>query len=294
MMGVAQRMVDLAERAIGNEAVVHNDAALEVRGDGAALVLGPVEGEGLARGRVQPMQLARDPQAGFIEMADLRFRQAGADSRIDPLQVARLLANPRREARRTQKGRAEQVAQRFGGAIFGDQLLDVEIDRRRLDPLAILRGRDHAFGERGLGHAPAAAAAIDRGAMLGDDQRPLDQIEHLPRLDALRRSGRKTRLAVPAMRRLAPHDPVGFGGLPQRVALCGPSARRSGAPTARAGFPRSAASSSARRSRAASNGSNCPGPNAASVRRPPPAAPRSQPAAPRPALPRPEKESPIP
>ena len=33
MMGVAQGMVDLAERAIGNEAVVHNDAALEVRGD---------------------------------------------------------------------------------------------------------------------------------------------------------------------------------------------------------------------------------------------------------------------
>ena len=32
-MGVAQGMVDLAERAIGNEAVVHNDAALEVRGD---------------------------------------------------------------------------------------------------------------------------------------------------------------------------------------------------------------------------------------------------------------------
>jgi hypothetical protein len=152
-------------------------------------------------------------------MADLRFRQAGADSRMDPLQIARLLANPRREARRAQKRRAEQVAQRFGGAIFGDQLLDVEIDRRRLDPLAILRGRDHAFGERGLGHGPAAAAAIDRSPMLGDDQRPLDQVEHLPRLDAPRRSGRKKRLAMPAMRRLVPHDPVGFGGLPQRVAL---------------------------------------------------------------------------
>jgi len=219
MMGVAQRMVDLAKRAIGHEAIVHNDAAREIRRDGAALFLGSIEGEGLARGRVQPMKLARDPKTRLVEMADLRFSQASADPGVDLRQIAGLLANPRREARRAQKRRPEQVGQRLGGAIFGNELLEVEVDRRRLDPLAILRGRDHAFGERSLGHAPAAAAAINQRLVLGDDQRPLDQIEHLPRLDALRRSRRKKRLAMPAVRRLVPHDPVGFGRLPQRVAL---------------------------------------------------------------------------
>ncbi len=36
------------------------------------------------------MQLARDPETRFIEVADLRFRQPGADPGMDPLQVARL------------------------------------------------------------------------------------------------------------------------------------------------------------------------------------------------------------
>jgi hypothetical protein len=77
-------MVDLAERAIGREAVGHDDAALEAGGDGAALFLDPVEGEGLARGRVQPIELARDPETRLVEVADLRFRQAGADPGMDP------------------------------------------------------------------------------------------------------------------------------------------------------------------------------------------------------------------
>ena len=36
------------------------------------------------------MQLARDPETRLFEVADLRFRQAGADPGMDPLQVARL------------------------------------------------------------------------------------------------------------------------------------------------------------------------------------------------------------
>ena len=37
------------------------------------------------------MQLARDPETRFsLRVADLRFRQPGADPGMDPLQVARL------------------------------------------------------------------------------------------------------------------------------------------------------------------------------------------------------------
>ena len=93
------------------------------------------------------MQLARDPETRLIEVADLRFRQAGADPGMDPLQVARLLANPRREARRARKRRAEQVAQRLGGAVFGDQLLDIEIDLspQRRDQLFHVRRENHPY-----------------------------------------------------------------------------------------------------------------------------------------------------
>jgi len=42
MMGVAQRVLDLGERAVRRESVMHDDAALQVQGDRAALFLGPI------------------------------------------------------------------------------------------------------------------------------------------------------------------------------------------------------------------------------------------------------------
>ena len=192
MMGVAQGVLDLPERAIGHEAVMHDDAALQIQGDRAALFLGAVEGERLAGGRVQPVELARDPEAGFVEMADLRLGQTRADPRIHPLQVQRASAHPGRQTRRAQTRRAEQVAQRLRRAILGKELVDVEIDRRRLDPPAILRRPDHAVGEPRPGHAPAARATVNQGSMFSDDERALDEVEHLPRLEAPRIPGAKS------------------------------------------------------------------------------------------------------
>ena len=87
MMGVAEGVVDLPERAIRQEVVMHDDAALQILGDRAALFLGAIEGEGQARGRVQPLQLAGDAKAGFVEMANLRLGHARADPRVDLPQV---------------------------------------------------------------------------------------------------------------------------------------------------------------------------------------------------------------
>ena len=55
---------------------------------------------------------------------------------------SRLLFHPSPDAGRTDQRRAEQVAQRLRGAIFGDELLDVEMDGRGLDALALLGWRD--------------------------------------------------------------------------------------------------------------------------------------------------------
>ena len=76
-------------------------------------------------------------------MANPGLGDALADGLVDLAQLSRLLAHPGDEAGRTDPRRAEQIAQRLRGAILGDQLLDVEIDRRGLDALAILGRRNH-------------------------------------------------------------------------------------------------------------------------------------------------------
>ncbi len=132
-MGVAERVSDLVHPAIRLEMVVHDDASLQIRGDVAALLARAIEGESQARGGVQPMQLAGDPIAGFVEAANLGLGHALADGLVDLAQLFRLLFHPTDDAGRTDQRRAEQIAQRLRGAILGDELLDVEIDRRRLE-----------------------------------------------------------------------------------------------------------------------------------------------------------------
>jgi len=120
-MGVAERVIDRVHPAIGQEVVVHDDAPLQILGDVAALFARAIESEGQARRRVQPMQLASDPIAGFVEMANPGLGHVLADGLVDLAQLSRLLAHPSHEAGRTDPWRAEQIAQRLRGAILGDQ-----------------------------------------------------------------------------------------------------------------------------------------------------------------------------
>ena len=107
--------------------------------------------------------------------------------------------------------RAEEIAQRLRGPILGDELLDIEIDRRRLDALAILGGRDHAIGKRRLGHAAAIFATVNRGLMFGDHERALGKIEHLALLDPRGRLRIERRTAMAARARLMPNRAIGIG-----------------------------------------------------------------------------------
>ena len=119
-------------------------------------------------------------------------------------------------------GRAEQIAQRLRGAILGDELLDIEIDRRRLDPLAILHSRDHAIRKRRFRLAAATGATVDRRPMLRDHERALGKVEHLAFLDPDRRLRIERPPAAAAGARLVPNHPIGIGDLPQRGALVAP------------------------------------------------------------------------
>src|SRR5271165_4338131 len=215
---------------------------------------------------MQPLQLAGDAKARFVKMANLRLGHALADELVDLLQLLRLLSDPGDDAGRTDQRRAEEIAQRLRGPILGDELLDIEIDRRRLDALAILGGRDHAIGKRRLGHAAAIFAAVNRGLMLGDHERALDKIEHLALLDLRGPPRIERRTAMAACARLVPNRAIGIGDLQQKCRPRGRSGRRSPCPSGRAGCPGCEASSSTRRSKGAWNCSSCPAPTGGEVR----------------------------
>lgn len=131
----------------------------------------------------------------------------------------RLLADPGDDAGRTDQRGAEQIAQRLRGPVLGDELLDIEIDRRRLDALAILHRRDHAIGKPRPGLAPAIFAAVDRGLMFRDHERALGKIEHLAFLDSGRRLRTEGRTATATDTRRVLNHPIRIGDLPQRGAL---------------------------------------------------------------------------
>ena len=211
---------------------MHDYAPLQILGDRAALFTGAIEGEGQARRRVQPLQLAGNAKPRFVEMANLHFGHALADARIDLPQIFPLLSNPGHDAGRADQRRAEKIAQSLRGPILGYELLDIEIDRRGPDALAILSGRDHSHGKRRLRLAAAMRAAVDRGLMFRNHERALGKVEHLALLDPDRRLRFERRTAMAAGARLMPNHMIGIGGLPQRAALVAllPAARLARAP----------------------------------------------------------------
>ena len=209
---------------IGDEVVVDDNAAAQILGDRPAPFAGAVEGEGLARSGVQPLQPAGDAKAGLVDMAHLRLADALADASINALEIARLPAHPCRDTGRAQHRRAEQIDQRLRRAILGDQLLDVEIDRRRPEPRAILDRRGHRFGKPGPGHPATPRAAVNRRLMFAHPQRALDEVEHLPLLHPCGHRRIERRAAMAARPSLMPHDGIGVGDLPERIALVAPLA----------------------------------------------------------------------
>jgi hypothetical protein len=176
-------------------------------------------GQRLGGDGMQPLSLSGDAKAGLVEAADRRLRRQGRDLRRHRRERGGLAARPIGHAVRAQTQRSEQIAHRFGGPILGNELMDVEIDRRRPDALSVLRRRSHSLGEGRPRHAAALFANVDGGLMLGHLDQPLGQIEHLSPLRAPLHRSRQPRAAMEARLRFTPHDPIRRLDLPERVAL---------------------------------------------------------------------------
>jgi hypothetical protein len=132
--------------------------------------------------------------------------------------ATQVLAHPSDDAGRTDRRGGEQIAQGLRDAILGDQLLDIEIDRRRPDALAVLCRRDDALGKSSLRHASAMRATVNRGLMFGDHERALGNVENLPPLDSRRRPRIERRTAITAGAGLVSNHGVEMRHLPQSAA----------------------------------------------------------------------------
>ena len=137
---------------------------------------------------------------------------------MDLAQLSRFLAHPSHDAGRADQRRAKQIAQRKRGAIFGDQLLDVEIDRRRLDALAILGRRNDAFGKHRSRFTATVRATMDRRAVFGHLDHALGKIEHLPHFSADHRTRVKPSATMAADGGGVLDDPIRVGDLAKRIA----------------------------------------------------------------------------
>ena len=116
MMGVAQRMTDVGEPGVRLEAVMNRDSAREPLRHLAAFGRHAIVGQGFRGDGVQPLSLAGDAEAGFIEAAHRRCARApiSRHRRERP-------ALPRTQSATLCEHRPmlEQIAHRFGDPIFG-------------------------------------------------------------------------------------------------------------------------------------------------------------------------------
>src|SRR3954453_13114461 len=122
-------------------------------------------------------------------------------------------------AGRAEAGGGEQIGHGLADPVLGDQLLDVEIDRGRSQARTVLHARRHRVRERRLRHAAAMVAAVDRGAVFGDLQAWLRQIEHLAALLVRHHRVRQAGLAVSTGRGRMALDPVGLVHRAEGIAL---------------------------------------------------------------------------
>ena len=111
-------LVDGFEPIVGAPMVMDHHAALQL-GHGRAGLVSAIERMGQRRGGMQPTGRSGDAQAGFVEAAHARRRDACADGAIERLQRFGLAANPTRHARAADPRRPEQVVKHLGGSFSG-------------------------------------------------------------------------------------------------------------------------------------------------------------------------------
>jgi hypothetical protein len=165
-------------------------------------------------GAVHPGQPARDPQAGLVDPDHLGVGEAVGDRVEETAQAPRGAPGHRRHGGFRDRG-AEQLGQRLGGALAGQELADVEVDDDRGDLRPVLHRGRHPFRRRSAGAGAAAASAGDQ-LMLGHPHPDRGQVEHLPTLHTHPWSATQVSAAAFARARLMTHDLVRICDLRQR------------------------------------------------------------------------------
>ncbi len=120
----------------------------------------PVVGECAITDRMQPVQLAGDTQPGLVQMPNTASREGITNVLDHATQTLRCATDPVGHAGRAQAGGSEQIPQELADPIFGDQLLDIAVDRRGPYARTILHMRAHALGKRGRCRGSAMRAAV--------------------------------------------------------------------------------------------------------------------------------------
>jgi hypothetical protein len=163
--------------------------------------------------RVDPVQPARDPGAGLIEVRHLRVGELLADPLCEPAQPGLGLGRKARQQPRRHT-RAQRIAEHLGGPLDRQVVLHHQIARQPADPSAIARRRARLAGEHPGGDLPAGARS-PLGAVLTHPQPHLGQIHHLPNLHPSNRCQRQIPTAALADHRPVHHHLIRLGHLGQ-------------------------------------------------------------------------------
>jgi len=138
---------------------------------------------------------------------------------MDGLQRLGFGLNPGGDTGAAGRSGSEQILRDFGDPFFRRQLLDVAIDRRRPQPVAVLRRR-HDDGRKGRPRSTSAVrAVVDGGAMFAHFDDPFGKIEHFRLSQPHDRTRVERGAAMPAGRREMFEDAMGIFDLSKLVAL---------------------------------------------------------------------------
>jgi hypothetical protein len=129
---------------------------------------------------VDPVQPARDPSPGLVEVGHRRGRQLPTHGLNELLQPPGALGHHRGQ-RADGHARAQHVGQQLRGPVHRQVLVGAQVAHQRAHSGPVAGRRADMGGEGRSGRAPAGAAA-PFGPVLGDPKAERGQVEHLPGL----------------------------------------------------------------------------------------------------------------
>ena len=149
-----------------------------IHGFFSAFGMDGVKGEAVGGEAVEPVEFAGDAQTAFVGVEDGLARQLFADGGLEVGEVVGT-GFDRAENDALADRVAEEILADPAGALKGDVLLAVEIDKESEETLPILRGRGDLGRERSVERFAAARTALRFGAIFGDVEFGLRQFEDL-------------------------------------------------------------------------------------------------------------------